>query len=171
MPFTGPSAFYDLAKDLVDRVATDLALTAAGRPERVCVVPGEIAWDECECGLLAASVERWYYSETFPDDRANAAQLGPCDASFTVGELVIGVARCAPNPQGDDLAPSCVTLDDVAETLVIDAHTLRVRVGCRRKRLRDVDDVVDFVVREQVSVGPAGSCVGSRLHVAVALGR
>ena len=60
---SGPGKWYTVAETLRQAVHTELTTT----PQRSGVVPGQIAWDECDCGLLAVSVAQIYLTETFPD--------------------------------------------------------------------------------------------------------
>lgn len=173
----GPLAFYTVASELLDEIAFDLDSATGERPERVCVYPGsDIAWDECECGQLAAAVQRWYLSDNFPLDRFAAIGgagnvTSACDAAYDVAELLISVTRCIAQPEIPRLAPPCAKLDQNAQETITEAYVVRTtaaRVLC--EMLRD-DRIVDFVVREQRSRGHQGLCAGSDLTVLIALER
>lgn len=163
---TGPSAFYTVASEILEAASDRLAETTAGRPDRMCVVDGEIAWDNCECGLLAVALSRIYLSAAFPTELVT---VSVCDAPWAVGDLVVQTLRCAPQPAGQDLAPSCAALDASAQTVIADAYAVLAAVACRLGELRDADDIVDYLIRPQNAAGPAGRCVGSELRVSVAV--
>src|SRR3990172_10621502 len=59
---TGELKWYTVASTIEQAVYAELTT----KPDRHSVVPGAIAWDECDCGLLAVSVARIFLSETFP---------------------------------------------------------------------------------------------------------
>lgn len=166
---TGADAFYVVAGELLEAARVALTTTTAGQPDRVCVVPGAVAWDECECGLLAVSVVRTYRSDNFPTENETLQSL--CSGAWRVSDLVVVVARCAPQPGENALAPTCIELDTSAQTTIIDAATVLSAVECRLEELRRDEDIVDYAVRPQTFVGPAGACVGSEIHVLVALDR
>ena len=87
---TGPLKWYTVATRLRDAVYAELTT----KPDRSGVVPGAIAWDECDCGILAVSRAQIYLSEAFPNPVAQP--FGNCDAPYEVGEFVIQVIRCVP---------------------------------------------------------------------------
>lgn len=171
----GPSGFTQLAKLLVTNVGTELATSLGGAVDRACVVPGDIAWDDCTCGLLAVTVRRWFLTDNFPETSAafgaNAIRATPCDQPWLVGELRLQVVRCAPTPPDGQLSPPCADLETAAEVLISDAYvalTETVRTLCE---LRESDQIIDYVLGDQETMGPAGDCVGTELIAQVALVR
>lgn len=167
---SGPFGFFTIAKTVLDDVATAIAGTTEGAPDRVCVVPGAIAWDECECGLLAVNITRHAFTDNFPSDRSSTAQTA-CQAAFIMADLNIGIARCVPGPLEGELAPECEKLEASAKTTEEDAFTVLKHTTKTLCELKENDDIVDFLVREQQTIGPAGWCVGSTLSFTVALDR
>lgn len=165
---TGPTGFYVVAHTLITEAHNEMVNIGYALLTRVGVVPGDIALDDCECGQLAASVFRWFYTDDFPSEQ-DTAQFSPCNASFIVGEIRINLARCAPQPEGDSLAPDMDVLRDAAITLISEAHTLRNSVMCKLADMERNNDIVSYMMREHATVGPAGACVGSELTVLVAL--
>jgi hypothetical protein len=171
----GPGAFLELAQLLVTNVGTELTTSLGGAVDRACVVSGDIAWDDCTCGLLAVSVRRWFLTDNFPETSAafgaNTIRATPCDMPWLVGELRLQVIRCAPTPPDGQLSPSCVDLEVAAQVLLSDAYvalTETVRTLCE---LREDDRIIDYVLGDQESLGPAGDCVGTELVAQVALVR
>lgn len=163
---TGPLKWYEVAETV--RLAIMAELTTL--PNRSSVVPGAIAWDECDCGLLAISLARIHLSDQFPQQLTT--RIGACDAAWEVGEYVVQLIRCAPNPDGvDDLAPSTAALDASAQEILTDAYELLKSVSeklCEMKRDRDV---IDFFLAPLTSQGPSGGCVGNELRFLVGLAR
>lgn len=169
----GESAFYTIASRLVTALDAALVGSISGRPERACVVPGEIAWDECDCGMLAVSPRRWFLSSSFPEaaEDSGAARIGPCSHAWIVGELDVEIVRCAPSPTGTALSVPCAQLDAAAQQLVSDAYFVlngTIELLCAMK---EDNEIVDYVLADQETIGPTGGCVGVGLRVQVAVPR
>jgi hypothetical protein len=162
---TGELKWYTVAATLEGAVHE--ALT--DKPDRHGVVPGAIAWDACDCGMLAVSIAQVYPSETFPAPQA--AKVGACDAPYEVGEVVVQVIRCAPNAEGQSLYPTTAALDASARQVARDAYEALRAVSIRLCEMNDARDISDFLVRPQVTQGPQGGCVGSELRALVSLMR
>lgn len=171
--YRGPTAFYDVALLLITEIDAALAASAYGSVDRVCVVPGEIAWDACECGMLAISPRRFFLSDEFPADALGQGivRTSPCDLPYLVTEMSITIARCAPQPVGGALTPTCVALDGSARVLISDAYVVLSTVAQVLCELVGADQIVDWVLGEQVARGPDGSCVGSELLAFVSVPR
>ena len=162
----GPLKWYDLA-DLINQSIYD-ELTI--KPDRHGVVPGAIAWDECDCGLLAVSLSRVYLSDRSPDE-INSPQGIRCDAAYEVGEYVIQIIRCAPQPEGQDTAPTVAALDASAQGTLRDLYeALRAlsRLLCELQGSRDISA---SLLRPATAQGPSGACTGWELRTLVALPR
>lgn len=163
----GPDKWYVLAESLRQAIHSDLTV----KPDRSGVVPAAIAWDECDCGLLAVTYAQIYPSEVFPDLLNNPS--GNCDASVEVGELVIQLIRCAPNPGtdplGNDLAPSVSALDASAQEILRDAYELITSVRTTLCQFEEDRDISAYLLRPLVPQGPSGGCVGNELRVFVGL--
>lgn len=170
----GPTAFYQLSEILIDGISTVLTDSLGGAVARACVVPGEIAWDQCDCGLLAVSVRRWFISDEFPEGAVGRGALrdSPCDQPWLVAELTIQVVRCAPSPQGNGMiSVPCVDLDQSAQVVISDAYVTITEVISILCEMKDTDQIIDYVVGDQVAVGPDGGCVGSELSLFISLYR
>lgn len=171
--YQGPAAFYDISTLLLTEIDQALQLSAAGSVARVCVVPGELAWDQCECGTLAASPRRFFLSDEFPEDSLGRGivRAGPCDLPFLVAEVSISIIRCAPQPADGFTAPPCPALAASAQVLLSDAYvvmTETIRVLCE---LTANNLILDYVLGEQNARGPEGSCVGTELIALIGLMR
>lgn len=161
---TGPLKWYTVTSTLVAAIYAELSL----KPDRAGVVPGAIAWDECDCGLLAGFVAQVFPSEIFPNP--SRVRTGGCDAPIEVAELVFQIVRCAPNPEGEQFAPTVAALDTAAQDWARDAYEMLRAVSVKLCQMVD-DQVIDYVVVGETSQGPSGGCVGSEIRVLVALGR
>lgn len=171
----GATGFYQVAQLLVTNVELVLRDSTGGPVERACVVPGEIVWDGCNCGLLAVSVRRWFLTDDFPETSAafgaNAARRTPCDLPWLVGELRLQVIRCAPIPEGNAISVPCVELDTTARVLLADAYLALTETVSTLCELRESDQIIDYVLGQQETLGPSGDCVGSELVAQVGLMR
>lgn len=161
----GPMKWYTVAETLRQAVHAELTI----KPTRSGVVPGAIAWDECDCGLLAVSVNQIFPSEVFPS--LLVEPTGNCDASLEVGEIVIQIVRCAPSPEGQKLAPSVTELDASAQEVLRDAFELLKATRETLCMMENDRDIMAFLLRPLTAQGPSGSCVGNELRVYVGLRR
>jgi hypothetical protein len=172
--YRGPLGFHSVAQLLVTNIADVLADSLGGPVQRACVVPGEIVWDGCNCGLLAVSVRRWFLTDDFPDTTtafSGTQRSTPCDLPWLVGDFHIQVVRCAPIPDNNALSVPCPELDVAAQVLISDAYVTITEVISTLCELRESDQIIDYVMGDQETQGPAGDCVGTLLTAQVALMR
>lgn len=165
------TSFYTVGSNVL--AAVKAALDASNQPavSRVGVVPGEIAWDNCEtCGQLALSVLRVYLSDNFPLEALQTPQ-GQCSAAWVCADFTLQLIRCAPSPSSTGAGPSMAQLDASAHTIIDDASIALSTAACTLQGMVDTWTIVDYVVRQQIVVGPTGACVGSQLDFAVAVTR
>jgi hypothetical protein len=169
----GPTGHYDVAVMLVDAISIALAATPSSGPvNRACVVPGSIAWDECDCGMLAISPRRWVLSDDFPQGEFGGLyRATPCELPIYVGELVIQVIRCAPTPQGASISVPCAQMQPVARQVVSDAWVALTATTDLLCTLKKNDQIIDFVFEDQTAEGPSGGCTGTEITVRVGLYR
>lgn len=164
---TGPLKWYTVASAVEQAVYADLTV----KPDRHSVVPGAIAWDACDCGLLAVNVARVYLSDAFPAQLVSKVGTR-CDAAWEVGEFVVQLIRCAPNPESmENPAPTMAALDASAQEILTDAYELLRSVTETLCQLNDARSIVDFFVNPLTAQGPSGGCVGNELRFLVALAR
>lgn len=164
---TGPSRWYTVGAYLVTAVKDGLSVSV----ERYGQVPGDIAWDSCTCkGVLAVTVPRIYLSELFPDE-AEAPVGALCQAPYEVGEFTVSVIRCAPSPEGQEMAPPAAALDTSAGILLKDMAETMDAVSALMCTLKESGTVSDYIVTPAESAGPEGGCVGFTLRVRVSLER
>jgi hypothetical protein len=163
---TGTARWYTVGRHLVDAVHTGLT----SKPGRVGMVPGEIAWDACDCGgMLAVTLSRAYLADVFPEEAETVN--GACSAPYEVGQFTVSVVRCAPQPEGAEAAPPADELDAAAGLLLQDTTEMMDSVAALMCRLQDEDEIMDYLVGAVEPVGPEGGCVGVSLTVRAGLVR
>lgn len=163
---TGPLKWYTVASTLEQAIYAELTT----KPSRHSVVPGQIAWDECDCGLLAVSVGQIYPTEQFPDP-AQVRVGNACDAPWEAAEIVMQIVRCAPNPDDPLLAPTTAELDASAREVLTDAYEMMLAVSVTLCQMNKDRDISDYLMRANVPQGPSGGCVGNELRAVVSLPR
>lgn len=169
---TGPLAFYTVATGIATAVDTALVNTLGGRPERVSVVPGDIAHDDCSCGALYVSPADYFLTDNFPQGGLSAdTRETPCELAWVVSRIDIQLMRCAPQPVGNALAPTVQALSKAAQIYVSDAYVTRTTVLAYLCELRSTDQIIDFALGDQSRNGPSGGCVGTGLVAYVSLPR
>lgn len=161
---TGSARWYNVGSALVTATRTSLSSSVS----RYGMVPGDIVWDECCAGALMVSLPRLYRSDEFPAETEGSTGVS-CQAPYEVAEYTVSVIRCAPQPQGQDIAVPVADLDTAAGLLAQDmTETMNGLIAylCGLKR----DDVItDFLATPAQTVGPEGDCVGFTLRVLIAL--
>lgn len=164
-------AVYAALTAVRDAASAAVALTPAGPVESVCVVPGAIAWDACDCGQLSVTWSRMYLSNRFPTDTAGDDALSPCEAAVLVVDATVEVVRCAPSPEDNATTVPCPKLDATAQVVIDDATAVLQGVACALKELEEAGSIYDYRIAQQVAKGPQGGCVGSELGVLIGLRR
>jgi hypothetical protein len=163
---SGPLKWYTVASRLEQAIYAELSVT----PARHGVVPGAIAWDECDCGLLAVSVGQIYPTEQFPNP-VQARVGNACDAPWEAAEIVMQIVRCAPNPGDVADAPTTVALDASAREVLTDAYEMMRAVSTTLCQMNEGREISDFLMRALTAQGPSGGCVGNELRAVVSLPR
>lgn len=162
----GPLKWYAVCLDTLQAVQAALTYQV----QRAGVVPGMVAWDACDCGMMAVSVVKSWLSDTFPDPEFGV--VGNCTAAWEVSEIVVQIVRCAPSDM-DAVTPypPSPALDTAAQVMATDAFDVLSSVAAMLCQLKDSDQISDYVIGEQVPMGPEGGCVGTELHFTVGLPR
>lgn len=159
---------YNVAATLLSFAQAALAATPAGVPAnaRVCVVPGQLAWDDCECGLIAVEFNGSAFSTNF-----FASQPGTSDgcrpyATFT---YTITALRCVTGTQNEGRPPTCEQLDAAAQTFYDDGLALLMGTAQALRSMIDANVILEYGMNGLVPTGPQGNCVGQTQQVIVAL--
>ena len=133
---------------------------------RVCLlVPGNIAWDGCDCGQFAQTIQRDYPTLTFPVD---ASELvlgagGGCSSRPIAYQVLASIVRCVPGLEASGKPPSCAKLQTSASIMAADAFALRRAIECCLNDLQDDNVIEKFSVGAVSYVGPEGNCAGVEL--------
>lgn len=131
---------------------------------RIClIVPGNIAWDGCECGQFAQSITTDYFSNRFPIDSSQEI-IQSCVEPLAY-QVTASLLRCIPGITAGNPPkyPTCAALQASALELQADAFALRKGVTCCLMDLKESYQIADFRVGQAVRVGPDGGCGGSEL--------
>jgi hypothetical protein len=163
---TGPLKWYTVASRLEQAIYEELTVT----PARHGVVPGAIAWDDCDCGLLAASVGQIYPTEQFPNP-AQARVGNSCDAPWEAAEIIIQVVRCTPCPDDNGNPPTVAALDASAREILTDAYETMRAMSTTLCQMNKDREISDYLMRTLVPQGPSGCCGGNELRAVVSLPR
>ena len=164
---TGSARWYTVGSRIVTAVRAGLT-AGVGRAGQV---PGDIAWDDCNCdGLLAVTVPRVFLSELFPDETEGPVGVR-CQAPYEVAEFTVSVIRCIPQPQGQKLSPLAAELDSAAGLALQDIAESMDALSALMCQMKDADDISDYLITPAESAGPEGTCGGFTLRVLVSLER
>jgi len=168
------STVYTIAAELLE--CARLSLSDGGQPDpcRVCVVPGEIVWDQCaNGGQLILGINQVYYSNAFPLELTGeaAGTVNPlCGPAYAVADYTLSLMRCAPIPTGNPpRSPSCEALSASAQEIVLDSFYLRNGLLCCLRDMQKDLSIVDYRMSAATVDGPLGDCVGSEISLLVGL--
>jgi hypothetical protein len=151
--------FSPALQAILTSVRTTLAATPTGWPSsaREYVVPGQLAWDECECGLLAIEWLSAPYTSAFPSARPQTPD--GCKPLLALS-CRLTVLRCAPNPDGQGNAPTPADLAAAAVTNLDDLEAILVGMGVAVEALINNGVILDYSLDAPSPTGPNGGCVG-----------
>lgn len=141
-----------------------MSTTEAGPPDRSCIVPGAIVWDDCSCGLLAVSWQLLGAGSTFPVISADTSQTN-CMTRVITAQVQIASLRCAASPDVNGNGPTCAELEADALQMLSDAAAVREYVDCCVRTMYTEGVIVDFALGQTLPAGPEGGCDGSTIDV------
>lgn len=144
---------------ILTSVRTQLHATPTGWPDgaREYIVPGQLAWDECECGLLAIEWQSALYTSVFPNVRQ--AMADGCKPMLVL-QTQVTVLRCAPSPGTRGEAPSPSQLSAAAETNLDDLEAVLRGTSQAVQILEDGNVILQYALSSVGPAGPEGGCVG-----------
>lgn len=157
---------WDVAQALLDCAFNGVDHVAPWEIKRHCIVPGEIAWDDCECGQLAVAEVRRFPSNMFPLEQVD--HTAECGAPYLVVAYNISLARCAPTVNENGKAPTCAKLQASAHQLNKDMGDIRRAIECCLNVHYDSHAIVAYELGAQEITGPQGRCIETTLAVLVA---
>lgn len=173
-----PLHTYRLAELVRDCVAERIAATPAGAPGRTVIVTGEIAHDDCECGLLTVAVVEEFLTDAFPEPQTGAqvSSTTPCGGGRAVLNLQVSMQRCSPDDAVDDSPPAVEELQQAARDSIRDAWEIRTGLKCCLTELASTNDpdtggrwLTDFLIDTTTYTGAEGFCQGSVTPVSLGL--
>ena len=159
IPFDVAAAVVMCAYDAVDHTG-DLAISRVG-----VVTPGEIAWDECQCGQLVIAEQRRFPSRDFPTEEVD--HTAECGEPWLVVDMQLSLTRCVPTMDANGNPAMIAALSESARQLSLDMTRLRRAVYCCLSALYDGNSLEAFQLGPQEVVGPSGGCGGSILQVLI----
>jgi hypothetical protein len=159
-------AMWSVLETVRDCAFTGMSSTPAGAPQRSCVVPGEIVWDDCTCGLLAVTWRLMGTGAVFPAIDAETSQTN-CPDRMMIVQITVASLRCAAGPDQNGNAPTCEQLEDDAFQQLSDSVAVRDAVSCCVRQLYADRDIADFAIGRTLPAGPEGACVGSTLDLLI----
>lgn len=141
-----------------------VSATAAGPPQRACIVPGEVVWDDCSCGLLVVNWRFAGRSNVFPASASDTSETN-CVSRYTIVQVGVTMLRCAAGPTADAEMPTCAALSNDAFAMTADMVALRSGLACCLKSMVDGYTLADYALGNSISLGPAGGCDGSQIDL------
>lgn len=154
-----------------ERILTCVNAAIVPPVTRVGSVPGEIAWDDCQCGQLAITQNRRFGSRSFPLEEID--HTAECGEPWLVVQYTLSLTRCVPVPDSNGNPPTMVALGESALQLSDDMTKVRIAVNCCLSDLfitptSPTDEWVwAYELGAQEVVGPQGGCAGSDLTIFV----
>lgn len=131
---------------------------------RVCLhVPGQIAWDDCQCGSFTQTAGPWLWSENGRTPTELFGDENHCRTAFTGIAVTAEVLRCVPGVDDDGNSPSCEALAFASQQLHADAVAMRRGIVCCLENMRVAGEIEAWGVVSHNAIGPEGGCAGSQL--------
>lgn len=132
-------------------------------PQRVVLMtPGEIAWDGCDCGQFAQSLQSDYPSGVFPQDTSQQTLRGAgCNDPPLAYQVLASIARCVSGLKNGVRISSPTPTDLYTDALraEADAYVLRTAVECCLTDYKKERRITDFRVGRTDKTGPEGNCM------------
>ena len=156
---------FEVAELLLDCAYNALDHDGELEIKRRCVVPGEIAWDECECGQLVVAEQRRFPSNDFPLEEVD--HTAECGSPWLCVVYAVSLARCVPGVSINGVAPTCVALQASGAQLSRDMGIMRNAIECCLDTAYSSDAVRAYELGAQEVQGPQGNCIETNLLVMV----
>lgn len=163
-------ALWSVLGTIRDCAFEGMSSTPAGAPGRSCVVPGEIVWDDCTCGMLAVSWRVMGTGAAFPTLDSENPQSN-CGPRVMIVQITVAALRCASSPDDNGNSPTCAQLEDDAFQMLSDSVAIRDTVTCCIRELHETFAIADYAIGQTLPAGPEGACVGSTLDLLIGFTR
>lgn len=149
-------------------IVTELQETpeSGGVPPKMRIIysnPGAIAWDGCDCGQLALTVQSDYPTQSFPIDASEVPVVGGCGPFALAYEVLVSLVRCVPGLDAQARPPTPAKLLEASLIQLADAFAVRNAVTCCLAELKRTYVVAKYTVGRVNFVGPEGNCGGIEL--------
>ena len=154
------SGTFTLALEAVlASVLGKLSVTPTGWPTtaRNYIVPGQLAWDNCECGLLAIEWQTANYTGVFPTPRQALAD--GCKPYLAL-QILVTALRCAPNPSVTGEPPTPEALGAAAIVQLDDLEAMLTGTAEAVSTLETNNVILQYALGPVNPAGPEGGCVG-----------
>lgn len=146
--------------DILTCARDAVSATAAGPPQRACVVPGEVVWDDCSCGTLYVNWRVVGRSDTFPQSATETSQTN-CASGYVTVQVGVTMLRCAAGPNANGDAPTCAELSADAFAMTADMMAIRTALSCCLTTMYEARNIADYALGTTLAIGPGGGCDGS----------
>lgn len=164
---------------VVTGAATAALATMAATPEaginpatvRFCpLVPGNIAYDACDChGQLAFTIQRIVPAVVYPQEGSNLPNLGGCQPPILFAECLASWSRCVPGMDNAGKAPTCGQLFAAALHFQGAQYGLRSGLETYFCAEKSAYRIRDFRIGASIFPGPDGNCASVELPFSFAL--
>ena len=159
---------HQVAEHIVNCVYDEVDHDGNQDINRVGVVIGEIAWDECQCGQLVIAEQRRYPSRDFPLEEVD--HQAECGEPWIVIDYQLSLTRCVPSPDSSGNPPSVASLTTAAEQVSDDMTKTRLATLCCLTALYDNfsgDTIEAWQLGAMEVTGPLGGCAGFTLQILI----
>lgn len=134
---------------------------------RSCVITGEIAWDDCECGQLVVALATTFPYTEFPNPDEGANQT-PCGSPKWATTYTVSMLRCSPETD-TEAPPTCEDLGAAARQSAADAVAVMNALRCCLRDLKRGREIIEYQIGTTTFVGAEGMCQGSATDVTVGI--
>jgi len=166
------TSVLNVATQILSAASVALSGSSSGPVSRVVMAPGiEVAFDECDCGLLALTTGNAFPSRGPLMTNAGDTFLN-CEPEVFAVTFNLAVARCVPvsAPDDDTAAPMPAQLIAAFTAQEEDAFLVREAVANVLCALAGppTPTIAAWVINDRVPLGPLGGCAGTQLTFKVA---
>lgn len=129
---------------------------------RFChIVPGNIAWDACDCdGQFAQTAVQKNPTRVYPTDASNEALQGGCQSRSMMWIVTASLIRCIPGLKNNGASPTPAELFVASRKQHGDEFAMRKGIECCLGDMKKLYRITDYRVGAALFVGPEGNCGG-----------
>lgn len=164
-------ALSSVSSQIVTGIGSAIASESLGGPLTSVYYTNDasVTWDRCSCGLLALNVNRIYTSYGFPRDDTQS-KTGNCDKLIVVADMTLTIVRCVVGPDENGEPPLAEDMIYSADVAFSDIIITRRELACILGQMYNSSPqiIADYLIGDDVPIGPLGNCGGRELHFKVA---